>query len=87
VVLGILVLTGERPWTHGADLLLGGLITPPYDFGTLKLTICINSLRELPYMKAWAARYRDAGLAVIGVHAPEFGFERDRSTEREGYCI
>ena len=37
---------------------------------------CINSLRELPYMKAWAAKYKDAGLVVIGVHAPEFGFER-----------
>src|SRR5215831_13834574 len=36
---------------------------------------CINSLRELPYMKAWAAKYKDAGLVVIGVHAPEFGFE------------
>src|ERR1700736_1383491 len=29
---------------------------------------CINSLRELPYMKAWAAKYKDAGLVVIGVH-------------------
>ena len=38
---------------------------------------CINSLRELPYMKAWAAKYKGAGLVVIGVHAPEFGFERD----------
>jgi thiol-disulfide isomerase/thioredoxin len=38
---------------------------------------CINSLRELPYMKAWAAKYKDAGLVVVGVHAPEFGFERD----------
>src|SRR5579872_6083675 len=38
---------------------------------------CINSLRELPYMKAWAAKYKDAGLVVIGVHAPEFGFEAD----------
>ena len=38
---------------------------------------CINSLRELPYMKAWAAKYKDAGLVVIGVHTPEFGFERD----------
>jgi len=38
---------------------------------------CINSLRELPYMKAWAAKYRDAGLVVIGVHAPEFGFEKE----------
>lgn len=40
---------------------------------------CINSLRELPYMKAWAAKYKDAGLVVIGVHAPEFGFEKDRA--------
>src|SRR5271165_4063262 len=38
---------------------------------------CINSLRELPYMKVWAAKYKDAGLVVIGVHAPEFGFEKD----------
>ena len=40
---------------------------------------CINSLRELPYIKAWAAKYKDAGLVVIGVHSPEFGFERDRT--------
>src|SRR5262245_44605090 len=39
---------------------------------------CINSLRELPYLKSWAAKYRDAGLIVIGVHAPEFGFEKER---------
>ena len=38
---------------------------------------CINSLRELPYIRAWAAKYKDAGLVVIGVHAPEFGFEKD----------
>jgi thiol-disulfide isomerase/thioredoxin len=40
---------------------------------------CINSLRELPYMKSWAAKYKDAGLIVIGVHAPEFGFEKERA--------
>ena len=38
---------------------------------------CINSLRELPYVRAWAAKYKDAGLVVIGVHAPEFGFEKN----------
>jgi thiol-disulfide isomerase/thioredoxin len=38
---------------------------------------CINSLRELPYMKAWAAKYKDAGLVVIGVHTPEFSFEKE----------
>jgi thiol-disulfide isomerase/thioredoxin len=40
---------------------------------------CINSLRELPYIKSWAAKYKDAGLVVIGVHAPEFGFEKERA--------
>jgi thiol-disulfide isomerase/thioredoxin len=40
---------------------------------------CINSLRQLPYVKSWAAKYKDAGLVVIGVHAPEFGFEKERA--------
>ncbi len=40
---------------------------------------CINSLRELPYMKSWAAKYKDAGQVVIGVHAPEFMFEKERA--------
>jgi thiol-disulfide isomerase/thioredoxin len=40
---------------------------------------CINSLRELPYIRSWAAKYKDAGLVVIGVHAPEFGFEKERA--------
>src|SRR5215469_6464670 len=34
---------------------------------------CINWLRTLPYVRAWAAKYRDRGLVVIGVHTPEFG--------------
>jgi thiol-disulfide isomerase/thioredoxin len=38
---------------------------------------CINSLRNLPYVQAWAAKYRDAGLVVIGVHTPEFSFEQE----------
>jgi thiol-disulfide isomerase/thioredoxin len=38
---------------------------------------CINSLRPLPYVKAWAAKYKDAGLVVIGVHTPEFAFEHE----------
>lgn len=37
---------------------------------------CINCLRTLPYVKAWSQKYKDAGLIVIGVHTPEFGFER-----------
>jgi cytochrome c biogenesis protein CcdA/thiol-disulfide isomerase/thioredoxin len=38
---------------------------------------CINCLRSLPYVKAWAQKYKDQGLVVIGVHAPEFAFERN----------
>jgi hypothetical protein len=37
----------------------------------------VNWLRTLPYVRAWAAEYADAGLTVVGVHTPEFGFERD----------
>lgn len=38
---------------------------------------CINWLRTAPYVRAWAEKYRDQGLVVIGVHAPEFGFEKN----------
>ena len=38
---------------------------------------CINWLRTLPYLRAWAEKYEDAGLTIVGVHTPEFGFEAD----------
>jgi cytochrome c biogenesis protein CcdA/thiol-disulfide isomerase/thioredoxin len=38
---------------------------------------CINCLRTLPYLRAWDARYRKRGLTIVGVHTPEFAFERD----------
>jgi cytochrome c biogenesis protein CcdA/thiol-disulfide isomerase/thioredoxin len=38
---------------------------------------CINCIRTLPYLKAWDRRYRDRGLVIVGVHTPEFPFERD----------
>jgi cytochrome c biogenesis protein CcdA/thiol-disulfide isomerase/thioredoxin len=38
---------------------------------------CINCLRTLPYLKAWDARYRRDGLTIVGVHSPEFPFEKD----------
>ncbi len=44
---------------------------------------CINCLRALPYVKAWADTYRKDGLVVIGVHAPEFAFERDVANVRK----
>jgi thiol-disulfide isomerase/thioredoxin len=43
---------------------------------------CVNWLRTLPYVSAWAERYRDPGLVVVGVHCPEFGFEHDLDNVR-----
>jgi thiol-disulfide isomerase/thioredoxin len=40
---------------------------------------CINSLRPLPYVKSWASKYQESGLVVIGVHTPEFSFEKERA--------
>lgn len=43
---------------------------------------CINWLRTLPYVRAWADKYKDKGLVVIGVHSPEFPFEHDLGNVR-----
>ena len=45
-----------------------------YDFWTYS---CINCIRTLPYLRTWHDRYADEGLVIVGVHAPEFAFERD----------
>ena len=69
-------LLGAKPWLNtpplGAEDLRGKVVL--VNFWTYS---CINSLRPLPYLRAWAAKYRDRGLVVIGVHTPEFGFEKD----------
>jgi thiol-disulfide isomerase/thioredoxin len=44
---------------------------------------CINWRRTLPYLRTWADKYRDRGLVVIGVHTPEFSFERDINNVRQ----
>ena len=49
------------------------------EFGTYT---CINWLRTLPYVRAWAEKYKDEGLVVIQVHAPEFEFEKDLDNVR-----
>lgn len=71
-------LDGLGPWFNSAPLtraqLKGKVVL--IDFWTYS---CINCLRSLPYLKAWDDRYRRDGLVVIGVHAPEFAFERERS--------
>lgn len=38
---------------------------------------CINCIRTIPYLKAWDEKYRDQGLQIIGIHTPEFAFEKD----------
>ncbi|MDQ8732584.1 cytochrome c biogenesis protein CcdA [Bradyrhizobium sp. LHD-71] len=44
---------------------------------------CINCLRTLPYLRAWAQKYKDRGLVVVGVHTPEFAFEKDVANVRK----
>ena len=69
-------LAGIGPWFNSAPLtreqLKGKVVV--IDFWTYS---CINCLRSLPYLKAWDAKYRSDGLVIIGVHAPEFAFERE----------
>ena len=80
---GSLPVEGHLPGFGGAT---GWLNSPPLtdadvqgkvvlaDFWTYT---CINWLRTLAYVRAWAERYADQGLVVVGVHTPEFPFERD----------
>ena len=56
----------------GPDALKGHVVL--IDFWTYS---CINCLRTLPYIRAWAQKYKESGLIVIGVHTPEFAFEKD----------
>jgi thiol-disulfide isomerase/thioredoxin len=75
------VLANAGPWLSevpgGPQSLRGKVVL--VNFWTYS---CINSLRALPYLKAWNARYRDKGLVVVGVHAPEFRFEQDAAKAR-----
>jgi cytochrome c biogenesis protein CcdA/thiol-disulfide isomerase/thioredoxin len=71
-------LSGAVAWLNSPPLssnsLRGKVVL--IDFWTYS---CINCLRALPYVETWAAKYKDAGLVVIGVHTPEFAFEKERS--------
>ncbi|MGY1792424.1 thioredoxin [Geodermatophilus sp. SYSU D00525] len=74
-------LDGATGWLNTAPLTTEGLRgrVVVVDFCTFT---CINWLRTLPYVRAWADRYREHGLVVLGVHTPEFSFERDAGTVR-----
>jgi cytochrome c biogenesis protein CcdA/thiol-disulfide isomerase/thioredoxin len=85
---GDLPLEGESPSFAGATLWLN---SPPLttqglrgkvivvDFWTYS---CINCLRALPYVQGWYDKYKDHGLVIVGVHAPEFAFEKDPNNVR-----
>lgn len=62
-------------WLNSPPLTLAGLRGKVVlvDFWTYS---CINCLRTLPYVTSWHAKYKDQGLVVIGVHTPEYAFER-----------
>jgi len=74
-------LAGATAWLNSAPLTPEGLRgkVVVVDFWTYS---CINCLRALPYVKAWNDRYKDHGLVVIGVHTPEFAFEKDLDNVR-----
>jgi cytochrome c biogenesis protein CcdA/thiol-disulfide isomerase/thioredoxin len=75
-------LRGATAWLNSPPLsreaLRGKVVL--IDFWTYS---CINCLRALPYVTAWAEKYKPYGLVLIGVHAPEFAFERKESNVRK----
>jgi thiol-disulfide isomerase/thioredoxin len=75
-------LAGATEWINSAPLTPEGLRGKVVlvDFWTYS---CINCLRTLPYLKAWADKYKDSDLVVIGVHTPEFAFEKQSSNVRK----
>ncbi len=74
-------LDGAAQWINSAPLSreqLQGKVTLVY-FWTYS---CINCIRTLPYLRAWADKYKDQGLTVVGVHTPEFAFEKSPDNVR-----
>ena len=75
-------LAGATAWINSPPLTLESLRGKVVlvDFWTYS---CINCLRTLPYIKAWNEKYKDSGLVIIGVHTPEFPFEKDEANVRK----
>ena len=75
-------LNGAIEWINSPPLTAEGLRGKVVlvDFWTYS---CINCLRSLPYVRAWAEKYKDQGLVVIGVHSPEFAFEKQVPNVRQ----
>jgi thiol-disulfide isomerase/thioredoxin len=78
-----LLVEGQLPsFAEATGWLNSQPLTPPGLRGRVVLVdfwtyTCVNWLRSLPYVRAWDAKYADQGLTTIGVHTPEFDFERD----------
>jgi thiol-disulfide isomerase/thioredoxin len=74
-------LGAATTWLNSPPLTAGDLHgkVVAIDFWTYS---CINWMRALPYTRAWAEKYKDRGLVVIGVHAPEFAFEKELDNVR-----
>ena len=72
------LVPGGGEWFNSEPLTIAGNVEQDrvtlIDFWTYT---CINCIRTFPYLRAWDEEYRDQGLTIIGVHAPEFPFERD----------
>ncbi len=75
-------LDGATGWLNSEPLTPAGLRgkVAVVDFWTYT---CVNWLRQLPYLRAWAAQYSAQGLVVIGVHTPEFSFEHNPDNVRQ----
>ena len=78
---GLSALRGATTWLNSPPLSAEGLRRKVVlvDFWTYT---CINWLRTLPYVRAWAEKYGEHGLVVIGAHTPEYGFEHDLDNVR-----
>ena len=69
-------LSGATEWLNSPPLTAAGLRGKVVLIDVWTYT-CINWLRTLPYVRAWAEKYKNQGLVVIGVHSPEFAFEKN----------
>jgi thiol-disulfide isomerase/thioredoxin len=84
-----LPIEGDMPSLKGATGWLNAQPLTPADLRGKVVLVdfwtysCINSIRQLPYLRAWARKYKDQGLVVIGVHSPEFAFEKNLDNVRQ----
>jgi cytochrome c biogenesis protein CcdA/thiol-disulfide isomerase/thioredoxin len=86
-----LPVLGRAPDFTGNDRWFNTPASAPLDLAGLRGRVvlidfwtytCINCIRTLPYLRAWDGRYRERGLTVVGVHTPEFAFEREAGNVR-----